>query len=278
MADWNGQYSGSQIDALLAKIDSSEVFTSSLKSKLEGIAAGAEVNVQADWSQTDDTADDYIKNKPTIPTVPSAYASNPAMDGSASPGSSTDWARGDHVHPSDTSKQNVIDSSHKLDSDNVSDASPNTNKFVTAAEKTKISNAFDTAGTGLSKNGSTLNHSNSVSQVTTESALKVKYDAQGHITGSSSLSKSDIGLSNVTNDAQVKKISSSTSGDIMTWGGTTGDVPADSGKSFETTLTANSDAKIPTSKAVADYIGTQYPKFTYVTESNVKYIAVDYGS
>lgn len=43
-----------------------------------------------------------------IPTVPSAYASNPAMDGTASPGSSGDWARGDHVHPTDTSRQEKI--------------------------------------------------------------------------------------------------------------------------------------------------------------------------
>lgn len=39
-----------------------------------------------------------------IPTVPSAYTSNPEMDGTASPGSSGAWARGDHVHPSDTTK------------------------------------------------------------------------------------------------------------------------------------------------------------------------------
>ena len=39
-----------------------------------------------------------------IPSVPSAYTSNPAMDGTASPGSSGSWARGDHVHPSDTNK------------------------------------------------------------------------------------------------------------------------------------------------------------------------------
>lgn len=42
------------------------------KTKLNGIATGAEVNVQSDWSQTDTTADDYIKNKPTIPTVNNA--------------------------------------------------------------------------------------------------------------------------------------------------------------------------------------------------------------
>lgn len=43
-------------------------FTSTYKTKLDGIAAGAEVNVQSNWTQTDTTADDFIKNKPTIPT------------------------------------------------------------------------------------------------------------------------------------------------------------------------------------------------------------------
>ena len=38
----------------------------------------------------------------------------------------------------------------------------------------------------------TINHSNSVTAVTTAGMLKVKYDAQGHITGSSSITKSDI--------------------------------------------------------------------------------------
>ena len=34
--------------------------------KLKGIEEGAEVNVQADWTQTDDTKDDFIKNKPDL--------------------------------------------------------------------------------------------------------------------------------------------------------------------------------------------------------------------
>lgn len=38
--------------------------------------------------------------------MPSPSASNPKMDGTASPGTSNDYARGDHVHPSDTSKAN----------------------------------------------------------------------------------------------------------------------------------------------------------------------------
>lgn len=39
------------------------------KTKLDGIEAGAEVNVQSDWNQSNTNADDYIKNKPTIPQI-----------------------------------------------------------------------------------------------------------------------------------------------------------------------------------------------------------------
>ena len=44
-----------------------KVYTSTEKSKLAGIASGAEVNVQVDWNVTDTSSDAYIKNKPTIP-------------------------------------------------------------------------------------------------------------------------------------------------------------------------------------------------------------------
>lgn len=44
-------------------------FTTTLKNKLDGIQAGAEVNVQADWNETDSTSDAYIQNKPNIPIV-----------------------------------------------------------------------------------------------------------------------------------------------------------------------------------------------------------------
>jgi hypothetical protein len=43
--------------------------TTAQTTKLAGIAEGAEVNVQADWNQVINTADDYIKNKPTIPAA-----------------------------------------------------------------------------------------------------------------------------------------------------------------------------------------------------------------
>ena len=38
------------------------------KAKLDGIQAGAEVNVQADWAEADTSSDAYIRNKPSIPT------------------------------------------------------------------------------------------------------------------------------------------------------------------------------------------------------------------
>ena len=57
------------VDAEAGKGLSENDFTDAEKTKLSGIESGAEVNVQADWEQSDDTADDYIKNKPTIPAA-----------------------------------------------------------------------------------------------------------------------------------------------------------------------------------------------------------------
>ncbi len=51
------------IDANYVHTDSN--FTADEKTKLAGIQEEAEKNVQADWNQTNATADDFIKNKPT---------------------------------------------------------------------------------------------------------------------------------------------------------------------------------------------------------------------
>jgi hypothetical protein len=39
-----------------------------------------------------------------VPLAPAASNATPAMDGTAAPGSANAWARGDHVHPTDTSR------------------------------------------------------------------------------------------------------------------------------------------------------------------------------
>ena len=54
----NTSFSASEWEAIKSGI------TSTLVSKLMGIETGAQVNVQPDWTQSDNTQDDYIKNKP----------------------------------------------------------------------------------------------------------------------------------------------------------------------------------------------------------------------
>lgn len=44
-------------------------FTNADVTKLSGIATGAEVNVQANWTETDTSSDAYIQNKPNLATV-----------------------------------------------------------------------------------------------------------------------------------------------------------------------------------------------------------------
>lgn len=53
-----------KVDKITGKGLSEANFTDAEKTKLAGIAAGADVNVQPDWNQGNDAADDYIKNKP----------------------------------------------------------------------------------------------------------------------------------------------------------------------------------------------------------------------
>ena len=51
---------------------------------------------------------DALENKPDAADIPTPSTAAPAMDGTAAAGTSTDYARADHVHPSDTSKQDAL--------------------------------------------------------------------------------------------------------------------------------------------------------------------------
>lgn len=97
-------HDSTKVDKVSGKGLSTNDYTTAEKNKLAGIASGAEVNVQSNWSQTDSTADDYIKNKPTIPAAVPKTTTTPKMDGTAAIGSETKYAAGDHVHPTDTSR------------------------------------------------------------------------------------------------------------------------------------------------------------------------------
>lgn len=85
-------------------------FTATLKDKLDGIASGAEANVQADWNESDSSSDAYIANKPSLfsgnyndlsnkPTLGSAAALDVAASGNAS---STEVVKGDDTRLTDS--------------------------------------------------------------------------------------------------------------------------------------------------------------------------------
>jgi len=71
--DLSNYYTKSEINAFLDnKVDkvsgkglSTNDYTNEEKDKLASIPEGAEANVQSDWNQTNTSADDYIKNKPS---------------------------------------------------------------------------------------------------------------------------------------------------------------------------------------------------------------------
>lgn len=58
-----------KVDKVTGKGLSTNDFTNADKEKLDDVESGAQVNVQSDWKQTDSSANDFIKNKPTIPEV-----------------------------------------------------------------------------------------------------------------------------------------------------------------------------------------------------------------
>lgn len=135
--------------------------------KLNNIENFAQKNVQANWNETDNTKDDYIKNKPTIPVVNDATITiqqngvdidSFTLNGSTNktininvPNQATEvfinnvsQTRLDFDSDPQTQitanasaisgKQPTIDSGHKLSADLVDDTST-TNKFVTASDK-----------------------------------------------------------------------------------------------------------------------------------------------
>ena len=76
-----------------------KVFTVTEQTKLSGIAAGAEVNVQADWNAA--SGDAAILNKPTIPSglIPGDTVTTETTFGQASSaGIATTYSRSDHTH------------------------------------------------------------------------------------------------------------------------------------------------------------------------------------
>ena len=163
-------YFKSKLDLIFAnKVDketgkglSSNDYTANEKTKLAGIAAGAQVNVLegiqrngATVTVTNKIANISVPTKTSdlnndsgyitsadVPEGAAASTTIPAMDGTATVGTETAFARGDHVHPSDTSKV-----------DKVAGKGLSTEDY-TSAEKTKLSGIAEGAQVNVVTNAS----------------------------------------------------------------------------------------------------------------------------
>jgi len=133
-------------------------------------------------------------------TDPDTKTGTFAYGGAGGSWSGTDWV-GLQVGGSNDTFQIQAHTSRLIFRQNDSATSSSTWSTSWTNWMTLLTPADITAGTGLSAtvNGTspavqtvTINHSNSVTAVTSNSFLKLKYDAQGHITGSTAVVKADI--------------------------------------------------------------------------------------
>lgn len=92
---------------------------------------------------------DAIENKPDAADIPAPSTTAPAMDGTGSAGTSSQYARADHVHPSDTSKQNALSSTQLaavnsgINSTKVAQIETNKNNILMQEERNGIKNNFN---------------------------------------------------------------------------------------------------------------------------------------
>ena len=78
-ANSTADMTGGEIKTAYEAEADTNAFTDTLKTKLDGIATGAEVNVQSDWNSS--SGDSQILNKPTIPTNTDTTYSISCVDG-----------------------------------------------------------------------------------------------------------------------------------------------------------------------------------------------------
>lgn len=175
-----------KVDKVDGKGLSTNDYTTAEKNKLSGIEEGAEknnidgimingmyprpredrtYNITIPENTSDLTNDSGFITAADIPEGAAATATTPKMDGTAAVGSETTFARGDHIHPSDTSRVPTTRkvAGHALSADvtlvkgdvglgNV-DNTADTDKPVSTAQQTALNGKVDkVSGKGLSTN------------------------------------------------------------------------------------------------------------------------------
>lgn len=212
-ADDDKPVSTAQQAALNGKVDkvsgkglSTNDYTTNEKNKLSGIATGAQVNVLegvsvngTDLTPTDKVVDISVPTKTsditndsgyiTSASLPGASSTSPKMNGTAAVGTETAFARGDHIHPSDTTRVPTTRkvAGHALSADvtlakgdvglgnvdNTSDA----NKPVSTAQQAALNGKVDkVSGKGLSTNDYTTAEKNKLAAFGEASTYALKSD------------------------------------------------------------------------------------------------------
>ena len=125
-------------------------FTAAEKTKLANIADGAEVNVQADWNQTDNTNDGFIKNKPIFGTA-STKDVGTALGNIQENGA-------------------ILGNSQTVETDG-------TGKFITAAKNTAYNANFGTGNTDVARGDASYLKADSYTKTEADNLLNLKLNA-----------------------------------------------------------------------------------------------------
>lgn len=258
-----------KVDKEAGKGLSTNDYTTTEKDKLAGIASGAQVNVidtvkvnntaltpsskavniTVPTKTSDITNDSGFITSADVPEGSAATTTTPKMDGTAAVGSETAFARGDHIHPSDTSRVPTTRTiaGHALSADvtlvkgdvglgNV-DNTADADKPVSTAQQTALNGKVDkVSGKGLSTNDYTTAEKSKLAAFGDASTYALKsditnmYKYKGSVATVSALPSSD----NTTGD--VYNVESS--GMNYAWNGTAWDAL---GEIFTITSISNGD-------------------------------------
>ena len=264
ITDLNGK-----VDKVDGKGLSTNDYTTAEKNKLSGVTSGAQVNVietikvngaaltptskavniTVPTKTSDITNDSGFITSADVPEGSAATTTTPKMDGTAAVGSETAFARGDHIHPSDTSRVPTTRTvaGHALSADvtlvkgdvglgNV-DNTADADKPVSTAQQTALNGKVDkVSGKGLSTNDYTTAEKSKLAAFGDASTYALKsditnmYKYKGSVATVSALPSSD----NTTGD--VYNVESS--GMNYAWDGTAWDAL---GEIFTITSISNGD-------------------------------------